>query len=288
MIHPGFPDCLSFGLIAGVLLTSLTVHSQPLRVMSYNIRFDNPADGLNAWPNRKSFLVDQVRLLSPDILGVQEALPSQCEYLAAELAGYGQAGIGRDENGTGESVNIFFRLERFTLIESQTFWLSETPDVPSIGWDAAIRRICTFIRLIDRESGASLMVLNTHFDHVGEQARRKSADLILRKINGIVRKSEPVILLGDFNAEPESEPLTVLKRELREARLVAANVDLPQPGSFNAFDASKRAEKLIDHIFVSNDLSVDRYAMPVDTKEDRYPSDHFPVVADLQWPLEKR
>lgn len=260
---------------------SVRGQSQPLRVMSYNIRFDNPADGPNAWPNRKEFLVDQLRKVNPDILGIQESLPHQVSYLAESLTGYGHAGVGRDENGTGESTTIFFRLDRFTLTESRSFWLSETPHEMSKGWDAAIRRISTYARLTDKKSGQAWLVLNTHFDHVGEVARKKSAELILKKIAELNPAKHPVILLGDFNATPDSEPIAILKRGLTEARLATPNVISTQPGSFNAFDASKTADRLIDHIFVSGDIRVDRYTMLVEAREGRYPSDHFPVVADL-------
>lgn len=266
---------------------SVRGQSQPLRVMSYNIRFDNPADGPNAWPNRKEFLVDQLRKVNPDILGIQESLPHQVSYLAESLTGYGHAGVGRDENGTGESTTIFFRLDRFALTESRSFWLSETPDEMSKGWDAAIRRICTYVRLTEKKSGQTLLVLNTHFDHVGEVARRKSAELILKKIAELNQAKHPVILLGDFNATPESEPITIVKGGLMEARLVAGKMTLPQPGSFNAFDSGKPAANLIDHMFLSSDVRVVNYEMLVESREGRYPSDHFPVFADLVIRTEK-
>jgi len=277
-------------LLPGLLLSLylMTSSAQPIRVMSYNIRFDNPADGPNAWPNRKEFLAEQIRNQEPEILGIQESLPHQVSYLAEALPGYGRAGVGRDENGTGESTTIFFRRDRFELTESRSFWLSETPNELSKGWDAAIRRICTYVRLTDKKSGEKLLVLNTHFDHVGEVARKKSAELILQKITELNRKKHPVILLGDFNATPDSEPIAVLKGKLTEARLAAAQATLPQPGSFNAFDSSKPAINLIDHVFVSREFSVDRYALLVETRADLYPSDHFPVLVELRLPSDRR
>lgn len=249
--------------------------------MSYNIRYDNPADGPNAWSNRKSFLVEQVKTADPDILGVQESLPAQVDFLAAYLPGYGRAGVGRDENGTGESTTIFFRLDRFEMTESRAFWLSETPDVMSQGWDAAIRRICTYVRLTDKLTHQSWLVLNTHFDHVGEEARKQSAELIVKKIKELNAAKHPVILMGDFNATPESAPLVFLRTYLAEARRVAKTVSLPQAGSYNAFDTAKPADRLIDHVFVSADLSVEKYQMFMEMREGRYPSDHFPVMAEI-------
>ncbi|MBL7851841.1 MAG: endonuclease/exonuclease/phosphatase family protein [Cyclobacteriaceae bacterium] len=272
-------------LLSFVLMTSF---AQPLRVMSYNIRYDNPSDGPNSWPYRKDFLVAQVRSVDADILGVQESLPSQVEYLAAELPAYGRAGRGRDENGTGESTIIFFRIERFEMTESGIFWLSETPEKMSKGWDAAIRRICTYVRLKDRNTGQPYLVLNTHFDHVGAEARKRSAELLLGKMKQMNKAGHPVILLGDFNATPESEPVGILKSKLKDARLSAAQVTLPQPGSFNAFDSTKPAESLIDHVFVSPEFQVERYALLVEMREGRYPSDHFPIVVDLRPSSERR
>lgn len=268
-------SCLHVGFL-------MTASAQPLRVMSYNIRFDNPEDGANTWSNRRDFLVEQVHKTNPDILGIQESLPAQVTYLVGKLTGYGHAGIGRDENGSGESTTILFRRERFEITESHTFWLSDTPQHLSKGWDAAIRRICTYAKLIDRKTGQEMLVLNTHFDHVGVEARKKSAELILLKIAELNTQNHPVILLGDFNATPDSEPIKLLKGKMTEARVVAANVKRPQLGSFNAFDSSKPADRLIDHIFISSDLKVSNYEMLVESREGRYPSDHFPVVAELQ------
>ncbi len=259
----------------------MNISAQPLRVMSYNIRYDNPADGENAWSNRKEFLAEQIRTTNSDILGIQESLPSQVEWLVGALKGYGHAGIGRDENGNGESVTIFFCAERFELTESKTFWLSETPNEISKGWDAAIRRICTYVRLRDRKTGQILLVLNTHFDHVGPLSRRNSAVLLCKRISDLNNDGHPVILLGDFNANQDSSPIEILKNDLIEARLAAANVNRPQQGSYNGFDTSKPAEDLIDHIFVSQGISVSNYRMLVEERKGRYPSDHFPVVVEL-------
>jgi len=269
------------------MLVPLSAQTQVLKVMSYNIRFDNPEDGANTWSNRRDFLVEQVHTANPDIIGLQESLPTQVSYVVNKLTHYGHAGIGRDENGTGESTTILFRRERFEITESHTFWLSDTPNHMSKGWDAAIRRICTYVRLTDRHTGQSLLVLNTHFDHVGEEARKQSATLILKKIEELNTQNHPVILLGDFNATPDSEPIKRLKTKMTEARLASANVMRPQLGSYNAFDPSKPADKLIDHVFVSPGLPVENYLMLVETREGRYPSDHFPVVVDIKLPEKK-
>lgn len=255
--------------------------AQPLRVMSYNIRYDNPGDGLNAWPVRRQALADQIKTTDPDIFGVQESLPHQVAWLADALPEYEHLGVGRDENGTGESTTIFFKASRFEVLTSGMFWLSDTPGELSKGWDAAIRRICTWVGLADKQSGKSLLMLNTHFDHVGEKAREQSANLIVKKIKELNTNHDPVILTGDFNATPTSSPIIILGKNLVEARTAIKTPSIPQPGSFNGFDSSVPAANLIDHIFVSSGISITNYRMLVEPHDGRYPSDHFPVVADL-------
>lgn len=282
--------CHSVLLIHGILLmlVGLPGYGQSLRVMSYNIRYDNPADGLNAWSNRKDFLVAQVRKTDPDIIGIQESLPHQVEYLASTWSEYGHAGRGRDEDGQGESTTIFYRKKRFELREEHMFWLSETPYQLSKGWDAAIRRICTYVLLYDKETKQHILVFNTHFDHVGQEARLQSARLIIRKIREVSSGRLPVVLMGDFNAVPESEPIRALQGGLQDTRVEAKEKSMGSDGSYNAFDSTKPATQLIDHIFVSSSFAVNHYAVLVESRESRYPSDHFPVVADLLLLSEKR
>lgn len=263
------------------------LHAQPLRAMTYNIRLDNPADGLNAWSNRKQFLLEQVKKADPDILGVQESLPNQVTYLASTLPDFAHVGTGRDENGLGESTTIFFKKKRFELKEHHQFWLSETPDTLSKGWDAAIRRICTYALLYDKKAKQSFWIFNTHFDHVGREARLKSAALILKKIREANTASLPVLLMGDFNATPESEPVQKLSSGMKDARTAAEKRMAGAEGSFNGFDSSKPATALIDHIFVTSNIRVKKYAVLVESRESRYPSDHFPVLVDLAWALQK-
>jgi endonuclease/exonuclease/phosphatase family metal-dependent hydrolase len=280
----------TIALLHNILLmfVCLPTNGQSLRVISYNIRYDNPTDGLNAWSNRKDFLVSQVRTSDPDIIGIQESLPHQVEYLATAWSEYGHAGQGRDEDGQGESTTIFYRKKRFELREQHMFWLSETPYQLSKGWDAAIRRICTYVLLYDKVTKEHILVFNTHFDHVGEEARKQSARLVLRKIRETSSGRLPVVLMGDFNAVPESEPLRTLQGDLKDTRLEAKAKAMGSEGSYNAFDSTKPATQLIDHIFVSSTFAVNHYAVLVDSRESRYPSDHFPVVAELLLLSEKR
>ena len=215
-------------------------------------------------------------------LGVQESLPHQVAWLAGALTAYSHLGVGRDENGTGESTTLFYRTNRFELQSSGMFWLSETPDQLSKGWDAAIRRICTWAVLKDKSTGKPVLVMNTHFDHVGVEARKQSASLLVTKSRELNKGQWPVILLGDFNSTPDSEAVKTLQSAFTDARLAAKSRTLPQEGSFNAFDSTKPATQLIDHIFVWGGLDTERFVMLVESRERRYPSDHFPVVAELQ------
>lgn len=269
-------------ILSGLTMTPL--YSQSLRVMSYNIRYDNPADGLNAWSNRKEFLVEQVKKVNPDILGIQESLPNQVAYLVEALPDYDHVGTGRDENGQGESTTIFCKKKRFDLKNEHQFWLSETPNKISKGWDAAIRRICTYALLYDKSAKRALWIFNTHFDHVGTEARLKSAELILKKISEANGDQLPVILTGDFNATPDSEPIQKLSAAMRDTRVAAKKRAVGSEGSYNAFDSSKPATALIDHVFVSENVTVKKYSVVLESRESRYPSDHFPVVVELTLP----
>jgi endonuclease/exonuclease/phosphatase family metal-dependent hydrolase len=263
------------------ILSFQSSDGQSFRAMSYNIRYDNPSDGLNDWNHRRDFLIDQVLSSNPDILGIQESLPGQIEYIAGKLKGYGHVGGGRDEDGTGESTTIFYRTTRFELKEHHMFWLSETPDQMSKGWDAAIRRICTYVLLYDKEQHHQFWVFNTHFDHVGKEARLQSARLILARMKSANVSHLPVILMGDFNATPESDPIKELASQMKDARVVAVTKAEGPVGSFNGFDSTKPATQLIDHIYVSNEVHVSSYMVILESRDSRYPSDHFPVRADL-------
>ena len=158
--------------------------------MTYNIRFDNPDDGDNRWDKRKEFLADQIRSQEPDVLGIQEGLLHQVAFLAESLPDYEYVGVGRDD---GKKKGEFYNSRKLRLTDSGTFWLSETPSKVSVGWDAALPRICTWARFLPAAGGKSLVVFNTHFDHKGAKARYESARLILRKIAEITGGDEPFV-----------------------------------------------------------------------------------------------
>ncbi|HRI60760.1 MAG TPA: endonuclease/exonuclease/phosphatase family protein [Saprospiraceae bacterium] len=264
----------------------LPVYSQPtLTALTYNIRYDNPGDGEDAWPKRRDFLAGQLRFHAPDIFGIQEGLHRQVEYLSEQLPAYTRVGVGRDDGKEGgEYSALFFLKKRFGLLASGTFWLSETPDTVSKGWDAALPRICTFAHLHDSLSGKKLWVFNTHFDHIGKEARRRSAELILWKIKEKNTAGEPVILMGDLNAEPQEEPIAVLIRTLRDARSVSEEPPFGPEGTFNAFKFHDPVQRRIDYIFLNDTgLKVKQHAVLSDSRDCHYPSDHLPVLARLAW-----
>jgi len=273
-------NALLLPILAGI---SITLTAQELRVMSYNIRFDNPADSLDSWPHRKDHLIAQVARHAPDVLGTQEGLIHQLEDMEKGLDGYRFFGVGRDRGDReGEHTAIFYRADRLELLKSETFWLSETPDRPSKGWDAALNRICTYGQFRHRESGRTFYVFNAHFDHIGQQARQESAQLILRKIQELNPAGARAILLGDLNLEPDSPPIRELSQRLDDAYTLAGEGAQGPPGTFNGFDLAQPATRRIDYIFLSpGDFRVLDHAIWEEPYGRGYPSDHFPVMADL-------
>lgn len=275
-------------LFFALLATHGALPAQDLRVMTYNIRFDNPGDGPDAWPNRKDHLVAQVAHYRPEVLGTQEGLVHQLEAMEAGLKGYRFFGVGRDRGDReGEHTAIFYREDRVELVKSETFWLSETADRPSRGWDAALNRICTYGQFRQRESGRVFYVFNTHFDHMGEQARLESARLLVRKIAELNREGYPVILLGDLNLEPDSGPIRELAENLEDAYSRAGEAAYGPPGTFNGFDCTQPVTRRIDYVFLSpGHFEVTGHAILSETTGNGFPSDHFPVMADLSFAKE--
>ena len=247
-----------------------------LNVASYNIRYDNKSDGLNAWPNRREWLRDLMDYHEFDIVGIQEALVHQLEFLTEGRFDF--VGVSRDDGDrAGEFAPILFDRNRFESQDSGTFWLSETPDVPSKSWDSSLKRICTWAKLRNRATGKTFFVFNTHFDHQGNIAREKAAEIILEKIAKIAGAAT-FLLTGDFNLTPDTPPIQRLSAALRNARTVTETKPYGPFGTFNAFDIKCPLDAQIDHIFVSSDVTVLRYAVLPDNWGLRYPSDHCPVI----------
>ena len=281
-----------FALLAALLLAACThvrpsphASADPIRAMTFNIRLDIASDGANAWPHRRQMVGALIRHEAPDLLGTQEVIVHQKEYLEAQFPDYTFVGVGRDDGAkAGEFSPLAWRNDRFEMLDSGTFWLSPTPEVPSKGWDAALPRVATWALLRDLRSGRMIRVLNTHFDHVGTQARANAARMIAE---WAAEGDMPAIVMGDFNVPTGSEPYKVLattaQSGLTDARAVSRTPPYGPPGTFTGFDITTAPDTPIDHIFVTPDFAVDDYAVVTQHWGGRLPSDHYPVVADLEF-----
>lgn len=259
-------------------------HGQSCTFITYNIRYDNPGDGDDAWPKRRDFLAAQLRFHQPDVFGIQEGLKHQLDYLDEQLPGYARVGVGRDDGReAGEFSALFYRRDRFQCLQSGTFWLSGTPDTVSTGWDAALPRICTWAQLEDTAAHRVFWVFNTHFDHIGAEARRQSARLILQKITVLNPSAEPLVLMGDLNSEPDSAPVALLKETMTDTRDQSAEPPFGPPGTFNGFRFTEPVQHRIDYIFVSKGCTVRQYAVLSDSRDCHYPSDHLPVLVRVRF-----
>lgn len=259
----------------------MQLNAQELTLMTYNIRYDNPADGDNAWPLRKECLSRQILAEAPDVLGIQEGLYSQLLYLDSEFVDYQRVGVGRDDGQQqGEFSAVYFRRDRFRLDSSATFWLSQTPDVPSKAWDAALPRICTWAALTDLETGRPFAVMNTHFDHIGSIARLNSALLLLSRASAFESSGRTVFMMGDFNCGSQSEPILLITSRYFDGMQSRSKVGFSDRGTYNAFDPGREARERIDFIFHSDSGIQVKEARIVTAfcNSGRYPSDHFPVM----------
>lgn len=260
--------------------------TDPLRVMTFNIRYNNPGDGEHAWPHRKEKVASMIRLHDADLIGVQEALKDMLEELDALLPAYTWFGVGRaDGKEAGEYSAILYRKDRFALLDQGTFWLSETPAVPgSKSWDAAIERIATWGQFRDRTTGQVFYHFNTHYDHVGVQAREESSRLLLRRIREIAGDT-PVVLTGDFNVERSAAAYQVLVNEIGALRDVHDLSRYPHHGPTSTWNGFKAIEpgRWIDFIFVRGRAAVGQHAVLSDTWDGLFPSDHLPVLAEISW-----
>lgn len=251
----------------------------PLRVMTFNIRYDNPDDGPHAWPHRQDRVAGTIRFYEADLVGVQEALRGQMDDLAARLPDHAWLGVGRDADGGGEYSAIFYREDRFDVLDHGTFWLSETPEVPgSRSWDAAITRIATWARFRDRRTDETFYHFNTHFDHRGEQARTESARLLLRRI-GALAGDAPVVVTGDFNFTEAAEGYDLLTAALEDAFYTTEAPHHGPEGTYQGFEVTGDPGRRIDYIFTSEDVRVLRSGTLSDSWQGAYASDHLPVLA---------
>lgn len=266
-----------------ILAISCSINAQKITVGTFNIRFDNPRDTGNLWKDRAPVVSNLIRFHGFDILGVQEGLINQLEDISAALPEYARYGKGRDDGkDVGEHSAIFFKKDRFKLLKSGDFWLSEIPDKPGKGWDATCcNRICSWVYLEDRKTRKKFYTFNVHYDHQGVIARRESSVLILKKITEIAGNS-PVLLTGDFNGGRRSEWYLHLATSnlLTDAY---ANVKFPYANnsSANGF-RTPRGTEVIDHIFMTKQFTSSRWGILTDTYFGKFPSDHFPVLAEVE------
>lgn len=266
---------------------SLSAMTQELNVMTFNIRLDIASDSLNAWPYRKDKLASEVLFHKAHLLGVQEALHNQMMDLVERLPGYKYIGGGREDGKQkGEYSAIFYDTTRLQVLHTETFWLSETPTVAgSKGWDAAITRIVTWAKMRDRKTKKIFYAFNTHFDHIGQVARRESAKLLLQKVKDIAGDT-PAIITGDFNSRPTDEPIQVItdpSNSIRftDTKAVSISPHYGPAGTFNAFQSKERDDDPIDYIFIKGKWKVISHATISESWQGRFASDHFAVISTL-------
>jgi endonuclease/exonuclease/phosphatase family metal-dependent hydrolase len=268
------------------------MQAQSVKIMSYNIRLDTEADSVNQWKNRSDKVIGLIKKYNPDLFGVQEALHNQMQDLQKGLSEYSYVGVGRDDGKEkGEYSAIFFKKEKFEVIKENTFWLSDTPEVPaSKSWDAAITRIVSFALFMDKSTGKEFFYANTHFDHIGQEARKNSAEMIKAWIAGFMRgaafpnanetKKIPVIVSGDFNSEPTDAPYLTLING-KSFHLYDSRPANNLTGTFCGFEVNKMECKTIDYIFHSEEWKASGYQVIQDNDGKYYPSDHLPVFVTL-------
>lgn len=264
-----------------LLLVTISVPCQTT-LITYNLRYDNPGDGINCWADRREDVVRMIRYYQPDILGIQEGLVGQVHYLDSSLADYDFTGLGREDGATrGEFAAIFFNKERLRLLDTRTWWLSETPDTVSVGWDAALERIVTYGKFLALSSGDTFYVFNTHFDHIGQIAREQSADLILQIIDRMGIWEKRIVVMGDLNAVPAEASIRRLSSRLEDPWAKNDILRSGPEGTFNAFDTEAPVDRRIDYIFVKNvDAKACRHI--ADRRANGlWPSDHLPVMVQL-------
>ncbi|MBX3242682.1 MAG: endonuclease/exonuclease/phosphatase family protein [Chitinophagaceae bacterium] len=270
---------LIFTLLLALFTQQLIAQkSTPLNIASYNLRYNNPGDGVNAWPNRKEDVKALIRFHEFDLFGTQEGLIDQIKDIAG-LDEFSYYGKGRDDGKEGgEHSVIFYKKDRFRLLDSGDFWLSETPDKPGKGWDATCcNRICSWVKLKDLVTKKEFYFFNVHFDHQGVEARRQSGKLMVKKIKEIAKNST-VICTGDFNSTPETEQIQEMQTLLNDSYKSTERPPYGPVGTFNAFKFDAPMKHRIDYIFVSRNIRVLKYGVLTDAKDRRYPSDHQPVL----------
>lgn len=270
---------LSFLLFT--ILINAPVSAQERSIMTYNIRYGSANDGDDSWNYRKERLAQEIQFYEPDFFGVQEALLFQMDYLDSVLTDYDYIGVGRDDGMTkGEYSGIFYHTNRVKLLDQGTFWLSDTPNEVSKGWDAALPRICTYGHFqYKKRKKDKIWYFNTHFDHRGDVARVNSVDLIIRKVHELADLNEAVAISGDFNLPPESEAIQKMSAVFQDTYTHAQYPAFGPTMSFTSFDINASDRSRIDYIFVNDKIHVKKTAILSHWIDGHFNSDHFPVLS---------
>lgn len=274
-----------FLFIVFVLFSSCSgEHEQntELKYISFNVRNSRANDGENSWENRRPAVKDMIERESPDVMGLQEAYIEQLEYIDSNFPGYSRVGVGRDDGKEdGEFMALYYRNDKYQLLDNGDFWLSETPDIPDFGWDAGCKRIVTLAKLQDKETKKVFYAFNTHLDNVGEIARKQSILLIVDRINKMVKKKNmPVFLSGDFNSNADMPIFDPLKEIMGDSRKILPKSEWKK--TFNNYGVDCGCDTLIDHIFYRNAQAIDFNVLDGDYGRP-YISDHYPVAAKFRF-----
>lgn len=271
-----------FSLLLIFLISMSNVLAQDYSAMTYNIRYSTPNDGENWWELRKDWVASVVNFYEPDVMGIQEGLHKQVQFLDSALVDYAYVGVGRDDaKKSGEYAAIFYRFDKLEVLDSGTFWLSETPDVPSFGWGANFRRIATWAKFKAKETEEEFWVFNAHLDHETPLARLNAVRLIVEKAEAWNKQKLPVIVMGDLNAVPESPPIQYLYSKMNDSKLESKTTPIGPVGTFNGFDVNHPLDNRIDYIFTDEKISVQKYAVISETRDKKTPSDHLPVYIEF-------
>jgi endonuclease/exonuclease/phosphatase family metal-dependent hydrolase len=274
-------------LLMAVVFAANCLYGQQLElnVATYNLRMDTPRDGENSWAHRKEMVKGLIRFHDFDVFGTQEGFIHQIKDLL-ETGAYDYVGAGRDDGKDGgEHSAIFYKKDRFTVLDKGNYWLSETPDVPGKGWDATCcNRICSWAKFREKATGKEFYFFNVHYDHEGKEARRQSSHLMLARIKAIAGDA-PVFCTGDFNATPDDEPIRLIYADglFTDSYELTGQPPYGPVGTYQAFQLDSPLEERIDYIFVTKGIRVNKYGVLTDIDHGRFPSDHCPVMVTVSF-----
>jgi len=265
-----------------MIIGSCLIYGQTTTIMTFNIRYDNPEDNENSWEYRKNEVAGLIEYYHPDFLGIQEGLYNQVDFIQKNTSNYKYIGVGRDDGDKkGEYSAVYYDSIKFKLLAQNTFWLSENPNKISVGWDASMERICTYGKFKNIKTNDTINIFNTHFDHIGIEARKMSAKLILNKIREYGLSNAKVVVMGDLNSTPLSNVVITFRKELDYGFENSEKIFYGPLGTFNDFDNHLEIKNQIDYIFTKN-LSLFSYRHIDDKRRNNLCiSDHFPVLIEV-------